>query len=118
MVYENNFINNQRQVVVNQTLYSALKVNQIDVVALDNGVVGNYWSDYKGSGVYMVDENNIDRYPLNQQVDISKTASGPTSTVSEFSWLTILPLLLFIPLLYLCLRKDHKAMFDYERIIQ
>jgi parallel beta-helix repeat protein len=113
VVYENNFIDNQRQVAVNQTLYSAVKVSQVDVVALDNGKVGNYWSDYKGSGVYMVDENNIDHYPLNQQVDISKTVSTPsnypstTPTVPEFSSRTI-SLLLSIVLATAGLLVYHK----------
>jgi parallel beta-helix repeat protein len=44
----------------------------------DNGSIGNYWSDYNGSGVYVIDENNIDHYPLTNPVDIN--AQTPTST--------------------------------------
>ena len=32
----------------------------------DNGEIGNYWSDYNGQGYYLIDENNIDHYPLTQ----------------------------------------------------
>ena len=48
--------------------------NGTDVISWDNGLVGNYWSDYNGQGAYVIDENDVDRHPLTQQVDISTTA--------------------------------------------
>jgi len=54
--------------------------NSTDVVTLDNGVVGNYWSDYSGQGSYVIDQNNVDHRPLTQQVDISAIAPTPIST--------------------------------------
>lgn len=30
---------------------------------------GNYWSDYNGQGYYLIDEKNIDHYPLTQAPD-------------------------------------------------
>jgi parallel beta-helix repeat protein len=97
----------------------------------DNGKIGNYWGDYlskypnavevDGSGIgntpYVINANNIDRYPLMSQADIvipvpttsptSTTTLFPTPTipVPEFSWLTILPLLLFIPIVLIIIRK-------------
>lgn len=64
-IYHNNFINNTEQ---------ALTMNSQD--AWDNGIEGNYWSDYKGQDVdgdaigdapYVIDENNRDNYPLVKQ---------------------------------------------------
>jgi len=47
----------------------------------DNGSYGNYWSDYKGSGKYFINENNIDHYPLIDQVDINSIAPIPTTNI-------------------------------------
>ena len=76
-VYNNNLIDNEKNVVVEQTGASKNNIGEIqltDVVSWDNGLVGNYWSDYSGQGAYVIDENNIDRRPLTQPVDISTTA--------------------------------------------
>lgn len=58
----------------------------------DNDSVGNYWSNYSGSGVYKIDENNIDHYPLSQPVDINLLASPQTdnSTQNQFQTQTII----------------------------
>ena len=62
-VYHNNFLNNT-QTVTTETPYPNF---------LDNGVEGNYWSDYNGTdnnqdGIgdtpYLIDANNTDHYPL------------------------------------------------------
>ena len=45
--------------------------NGTDNISWDNGVVGNYWSDFNGSGTYVIDENKVDHHPLTQQVNIS-----------------------------------------------
>jgi parallel beta-helix repeat protein len=57
--------------------------NGTDVVSWDNGVVGNYWSDYNGYGTYVIDQNNVDNYPLTQQVDISSipTTNQPNAVL-------------------------------------
>ncbi|MCW4019242.1 MAG: right-handed parallel beta-helix repeat-containing protein [Candidatus Bathyarchaeota archaeon] len=99
VVYENNFIDNRQQVAVNQTEYPAVKVNQVDIVALDNGKVGNYWSDYQtkyanaseidstgiGKTPYVIDENNIDHYPLLKPINISSISPQPTATSNPTS---------------------------------
>lgn len=62
IVYWNNFINNTEQVVTIGS-YSTW----------DNGIAGNYWSDYKsedtngdgvGDAIYVIDSENSDNYPL------------------------------------------------------
>jgi parallel beta-helix repeat protein len=71
IIYHNNFINNTQQV---------------DITAWpsypdfwDNGVEGNYWSNYtavdvNGDGIgdtpYDIDENNTDRYPLMAPISV------------------------------------------------
>jgi hypothetical protein len=71
-VYYNNLIGNNKTVVIETGL--------TDIVSWDNGRVGNYWSDYTGQGEYVIDGNNVDHYPLTQQVDITTTAPTATST--------------------------------------
>jgi nitrous oxidase accessory protein NosD len=70
-VYDNNVFDNEENVVV--------ETGQTDNVSWDNGVVGNYWSDYDGQGTYVIDEDNVDYHPLTQQVDISTAAPEPPS---------------------------------------
>jgi len=62
-IYHNNFVNNELQF-----LADVGSVNN-----WDNGTVGNYWSDYKGTDTdgdgigdtpYIMNEDNQDRYPL------------------------------------------------------
>jgi len=61
-VFHNDFLNNTKQTSID---------NSADL--FDNGMEGNYWSDYGGFDVdndgigdtpYVIDENNTDRYPL------------------------------------------------------
>lgn len=63
VLYHNNFIDNTAQVA-----FSALSKN-----TWDNGVEGNYWSDYAGEDLnddgigdtpYVIDSDDQDRYPL------------------------------------------------------
>jgi parallel beta-helix repeat protein len=62
-IYHNNFLNNTQTVTTEKSYPNFL----------DNGVEGNYWSDYIGTdnnqdGIgdtpYIIDENNTDHYPL------------------------------------------------------
>ncbi|MCW4006799.1 MAG: PQQ-binding-like beta-propeller repeat protein [Candidatus Bathyarchaeota archaeon] len=89
VVFSNNFVDNQQQVVV--------MAGTTDEVLWDNGEVGNYWSDYAarypeaseiaGSGIadtpYGIDENNADYYPRLEAL-----------VVPEFALWSVLPLIL------------------------
>jgi nitrous oxidase accessory protein len=72
-VYNNNFLNNSVNAFAELTnpYYPNDTTSRTDVVAWDNGNVGNYWNDYNGNGTYVIDQNNVDNHPLNSQVDIS-----------------------------------------------
>ena len=96
-VFNNNFIDNVHNAVVEheypspeaykelQAEYKTSAINGTDIVAWDNGTIGNYWSDYNGNGSYVIDSNNIDYHPLTHEM-----------TVPEFSWLAIVPLLVSV----------------------
>ncbi len=48
----------------------------------DNGMVGNYWSDYTGSGPYVLNSNNKDNFPNVSPFDIQLPVLEPTPTPS------------------------------------
>ncbi len=86
----NNFINNSQNFVSGHILYDPDTSN-----IWDNGVNGNYWSDYNGTDnngdaigdtPYIMDDHNQDNYPLMAPVDIAVIPEFP-------SWI-ILPLLI------------------------
>jgi parallel beta-helix repeat protein len=63
LIYYNSFINNQNQTEVTESFNNSW----------DNGLEGNYWSNYEGTDAdqdgigdtpYLIDENNKDNYPL------------------------------------------------------
>jgi len=47
----------------------------------DNGSVGNYWSDYSGTGSYFINSNNVDHYPLTNPVNITLMATPTPSLI-------------------------------------
>lgn len=93
-VYRNNIVDNSRQVIVDHVYEMAAVwsdhefINGTDVVSWDNGREGNYWSDYTGTGTYVIDENNTDHYPLMSPVTIS-TTPPPIQDSSSDSTLAI-----------------------------
>jgi parallel beta-helix repeat protein len=98
-VYRNNLIDNSQQVVINKKwAYDRdnnlpFHGNGTSVVFWDNGMEGNYWSDYQtrhpyavevgtsgiGDTPYVIDENNIDNHPLMQSINIYATLTPPTT---------------------------------------
>jgi len=63
-IYNNNFIDNDKQIVL---------INSINKWDKGAEIGGNYWSDYKGEDLngdgigddpYLIDEENVDHYPL------------------------------------------------------
>jgi parallel beta-helix repeat protein len=76
--YHNSIIDNEQQ-----TIFEKAKNN---ANFWDNGIKGNYWSDYNGTdsdgdGIgdtpYIIDENNQDNYPLVNPVDIEAIPEFP-----------------------------------------
>ena len=73
LIYNNSYVNNTRQILIFKGFMVPDSIN-----IWDNGVEGNYWSNYEerypnateidGSGIwdtpYIIDENNQDNYPL------------------------------------------------------
>jgi heme/copper-type cytochrome/quinol oxidase subunit 2 len=72
---------------------------------LDNGVVGNYWSDHNGSSSYVVDENNVDHHPLTQQVNISTTAPELSTIIVVIAIIVIVVVVVAGLLIYFKKRK-------------
>ena len=73
-IYQNNFVCDTVSNTNTARVYYSID-------SWDDGSVGNFWSDYDGSGVYVIDENNTDNYPLTIPVDIYEV-SIPTSSPS------------------------------------
>ncbi len=90
-VYRNNLDNSHNALIqtacpYNITVPIAYAIgNGTDIVSWDNDTVGNYWSDYNGQGTYVIDKDNVDHYPLSQQVDISTAATTDTSGASALT---------------------------------
>jgi len=82
IIYYNNISNNS---IVFQDQSIGLYPYMASSNIWDNGTVGNFWSNYKGNGSYVIDSSNIDYYPLTYEI-----------TVPEFSWSVIVPLLVLV----------------------
>ena len=128
-IYHNNFTNNTGQ-IEDEGLLSGTGIASVNI--WDHGYPsgGNYWSDYQskypnasqidslgiGNTPYVIDENNIDHYPLIHQVDISATLSTPTPTspiptptAPEFPTWIILPLFAVMLLSIVFARKRNRV---------
>ncbi len=99
-VTENNFLNNTSQVKVEAESDFNTPFTVTDVISWD----GNYWSDYKGQGSYVIDENNIDHNPLTQQVSIYSMSSTALTTFL----ITIAVVVAVIAIAILLLRRHRK----------
>ena len=95
-IYGNHFLLNKKQAFVetastDDKSWSYTWINGTDEISWSQGNGGNYWSDYNGSGKYVIDQNNIDHYPLTQEVDVNSIAPTPTSVItSDFNSLVAL----------------------------
>jgi parallel beta-helix repeat protein len=103
-IYQNNFINNQRD--MDDAHSVAPWLYEISVNYWDNGVEGNYWSNYNGTdnngdGIgdspHFVYENNQDNHPLMEPVDIE--------VIPEFPSWVVLPLVIAVMLVVVVYRK-------------
>jgi len=106
-IYNNNFINNTEHVIDSGFLYNDVVYPSINI--WDDGVTGNYWSNYTGQDTngdnigdspHFIYENNQDKYPLMTPLDIE--------VISEFpSWI-ILALFITATLVIVIIRKTLK----------
>lgn len=111
-IYLNKFINNTQQVELFEESAGA---------TWDNGKEGNYWSDYQSrypnaseleySGIwntsYVIDENNIDHYPLMQEASTSTPEPTqtpvPTTNTGSIPPTTIITLVVVVTVLSISL---------------
>ena len=79
--YFNNFVNNSQQVDFKQ--YSGkTTVDESYSNSWDNGSIGNYWSDHNYSNPYVLNDVNIDHFPLNNQIVFELSLiQNPASTI-------------------------------------
>jgi parallel beta-helix repeat protein len=84
--YQNNFKNNSKNVGYNWNLEGAGN-------NWDNGTLGNYWDDYTGAddngdGIgdthYVIDANNIDKYPLMKPANLADPTPDSPELPSPF----------------------------------
>ncbi|PVX24685.1 MAG: hypothetical protein CW691_06830 [Candidatus Bathyarchaeum sp.] len=94
IIYHNNFVNNTQDIDAQSTSI------------WDNGSEGNYWSKYNGTDTnedgigdtsYIINENNQDKHPLMEPVDIA--------TIPEFQSWVVLPLVLTATLVVAVYKK-------------
>ena len=102
VIFGNRFINNTKQVTREKSAYNYPPTTRMgtDIVAWNNGTIGNYWDDYAGidadnDGIgdtaYIIDEDNKDYYPLmtqNIKEPVTTSTSPPTSSPSPTAGLT------------------------------
>lgn len=106
LIYENNFINNTRQV---------LNQDSTNLWSLENPQTGNYWSDYTGLDTdgdgtgdtpYIIDMTNRDNFPLKSAVQ-KVTITNNNSDAVELTLLAIgLAILIIALTIYVKVRKS------------
>jgi parallel beta-helix repeat protein len=105
VIYRNNFIDNKVQGTLQVSMLGASMGMIANHSIWDNGTSGNYWSDYLtryqnaseidntgiGDTPFVINENNIDHYPLMNPVDIEVIPEFPSWTpiLLAFSVLTV-----------------------------
>lgn len=91
VIYQNNIVGNNQQVTLGVLMYPSVPYTEVDAIALDNGSIGNYWSDYSGSGIYSVDGQTVDHYPQTGLIDTSSIQ------IPEYSNAALVTAILFVP---------------------
>jgi hypothetical protein len=80
LIYNNSFIDNTRQAFVYENRSNTWNTTTI----------GNFWSDYTGTGYYVIDENNTDYLPIGLSV-VFDTGEGTYPSISGTHNGTITP---------------------------
>jgi hypothetical protein len=126
--YRNNLIDNSRNAFVEHAYpYNISNIfgavgNGTDIIAWNNGKEGNYWSDYLskhpnatevgtsgiGNTPYVIDGDNIDRYPLMQPVDISTASPLPSSPAVPLLTIIAIVIVAILAVLFLVYRTRSK----------
>lgn len=86
----NNFINNTEQVY--DIAWDSPEMSS-SVNSWCEGDTGNYWSDYNGTGAYVIGENNKDNFPVIKPFTIPYHPTIPTTedfTISNILWSVII----------------------------
>ena len=124
MLCSNNLSDNEKSVVIEYAYSYAAGLNNSNIignatsqVSWDNGVIGNFWSDYNGNGTYVIDQNNVDHHPLTQQVDISSMV--PTHEPNQPNAVLILQIgatvVLIAVIVSLLLYKKHRKTISQNK---
>jgi len=81
--------------------------------AWDDGSAGNFWRYYDGSGVYLIDENNVDHYPLTQPVDIySEPPAELGDSNQEIYMVTIVAVAIVVAAVFVFLIRKRKRKLE------
>ena len=119
-VYRNNLSNYQNAFIQTAFAYGNISTityaigNGTDVVSWDNGMIGNYWSDHKGNGSYVIDENNVDHYPLILKVDISVPIPSQINVVSILP-IAVTLVLFFVVIISLLLYRQRRKTISQNK---
>ena len=100
-IYGNNFINNSRQVQIGEVYNST-------VAEWDNDEIGNYWSDYNGQGVYVINQDNIDLHPLTEPYHFTATSESNSPTLLD---IVVITSAVAIGIVSLLLYRRHRKVF-------
>jgi parallel beta-helix repeat protein len=87
IIDRNNFINNTKQVY--DVAWDNPEMSP-SVNTWYSGDAGNYWSDYNGTGAYVIDENNKDNFPVMKPFTIPPPQCLPDTTTGDFTLSTFL----------------------------
>ena len=118
IVYRNNILDNSEAAFTNRKWAYDIgdylpPANGTDIVCWDNGTMGNYWSDYTDSRVYVIDANNVDHHPLTQPVDISSQAPTLLSTLTMPIIIAVIALAFVI--VFLLLYRRHRKTISQNK---
>ncbi len=105
----NNFIDNTKQVY--DTAWDKPEMSP-SVNTWYDGDSGNYWSDYNGTGAYVIDQKNQDPLPKNTPFRFPNQPfpinTQEDFTVSNILWAMIIISIVAVIVLYILIRKSKK----------